>query len=291
MNLAGKNVAVLGVADESSIAWGIARAFCEHGARVTIGQQQKYFSRVRLLLREFPAIRAANCDVTREAEVAAFFEMFRNDPLDVLVHSIAFGPPEIFTEYPSQVTAGAFAETLDVSAHSLARVIGHAKPWLNDWASVMTLSFQASVRALTLYGMMGVAKAALESLVRYLALELGRRRIRVNAISPGMVETLAGVGEVLAFLRNPDALARQKGRILAAAVEEVRAAEGSADELQLAQAAWRRIQQGVAALCPIEATVSREDVAGCALFLGSDYSRKITGQVIHVDCGLSSRSL
>jgi len=288
--LDGKNVVVLGVADESSIAWGIAKAFAAHRARVMIGYQQRFFSRVRLLLERSPAIRGCRCDVTNEAELGTFFEPFSGDPIDVLVHSIAYAPPEVFTKLPSEVSAEARERTMAVSALSLSRVIRFAKPALAPWSSVITMSFQASSRAVPAYGMMGVAKSALESLVRYLALELGRDRIRVNAISPGPVETLAGYGEIMAVSGDPESLKRQRGSAMEAfrKADEQTAGMAHSRGPEWLQAVARNVQNAVAAQCAIQETVSKEDVAGCALFLGSRLSSKITGQVIHVDCGLSS---
>jgi enoyl-[acyl-carrier protein] reductase I len=292
MGLEGKNVVVLGVADESSIAWGIAKAFADHGARVNIGYQQKFFSRVRLLMLENPAVQGDRCDVLKDDEMTAFFERFRQNPIDVLVHAIAFGPTELFTEYPSNVGLDAFLQSINVSAHSLIKVVHYAKPFLREWGSVITLTYQASERAEPGYGLMGVAKSALESMVRYLAFELGASKIRVNAVSPGPIETVAALGILGAFLRSPEALDRQRGNIFRTALEKARQQGGFPDEITLLKAAWKNFQHQVAEKCPIEATVSKEDAAQCALFLGSDYSRKITGQVIHVDCGFStSRSL
>lgn len=286
--LEGKNTVVLGIADESSIAWGIARAFAEQGAHVYAGYQQKFFSRVRLLIRDFPSIQAERCDVVKDDEVSAFFNRFHDRPIHAMVHAIAFGPPEIFTEYPSDVSPEAFEQTLDISAYSLLKVARHAKPYLADWASLMTISFQAAERAVSMYGMMGVAKSALESIVRYLAIELGPRRIRVNAISPGVIETLSATGEVLALIENPQALERQRSQLLRNMLGRVRQAMDRADVLAPAKEGWRSYQASLAQYSAIEERISKEDVAGCALFLASDYSRKITGQVFKVDCGLSS---
>lgn len=290
--LQGKTVAVLGVADESSIAWAIADTLARHGARVHIGYQQRFFSRVRLLLRDRPEIGGSRCDVVDDAELEAFFGQFREDNLDVLVHAIAYGAPETFTTPPSDVSREAFGTTLEISAHSLARVAGYAKPVLREWASVIALTFQASDRAMPFYGTMGVAKSALESLVRYLAVELGERRVRVNAISPGPIETLAALGITLAFARHPSSLARRRGRL----VEEGMAAAAAqgytqADEAAYASAVWRHVEEAFAIRSPIPETITKEDVAGCALFLASDHARKITGQVIHVDCGFSTAFL
>jgi len=292
MGLEGKNVVVLGVADESSIAWGITKAFADHGARVHIGYQQKFFSRVRLLMLENPTIQGERCDVLNDVEMTAFFERFRQSPIDVLVHAIAFAPTELFTEYPSNVGLEAFSQSLSISAHSLCKVVRYAKPFLRDWASVMTLTYQASERAEPGYGLMGVAKSALESLVRYLSFELGSKKVRVNAISPGPIETVAALGILAAFLKTPEALDRQRGNIFRNALEKAKEKGPFSDEFAYLRAAWKEFQAEVAKKCPIEETVSKEDAAQCALFLGSDYARKITGQVIHVDCGFStSRSL
>ena len=287
MGLEGKTVVVLGVADESSLAWAIAKRFAEHGAHVFIGYQQKFFSRVRLLLLENPAVKGDRCDVLKDEEVTSFFAKFQSNPIDVLVHAIAFAPSEMFTDPPSDTTAEAFSQSLNISAHSLCKAVKFAKPSLRDWGSVITLTYQASERAEASYGLMGVAKSALESAVRYLALELGGRKIRVNAVSAGPVETVAATGIMAAFLRNPQALDRQRARVFQAAIDMARA-EGAPDDLALAKSAWKHFQEIVAQRCAIEECISKEDVADCALFLASDYSRKITGQIVHVDCGLST---
>jgi enoyl-[acyl-carrier protein] reductase I len=289
--LEGRRAAVLGVADGSSIAWGIATAFAAEGALVTVGYQQRFFSRVRLLLREWPGIEGERCDVLSDTELEAFFSRFDESGLDVVVHAVAFAPPEAFTAPPSEVSDEGFAKTLAVSAQSLARVVRFAAPRLRESGSVITLSFQASERAVPLYGLMGVAKSALESLARYLAVELGERRIRVNVISPGPIETLAALGVILAFSRDPDAVARQRGTIEREALERVRKSAEAGDEIARATVAWHAVQQGFARRCAIPDVVTKEDVAGCALFLASDHARLITGQVIHVDAGLSATLL
>ena len=287
--LEGRRAAVLGVADGSSIAWGIATALAAEGAVVTVGYQQRFFSRVRLLLREWPAIEGERCDVLSDAELESFFSRFDETGLDVVVHAVAFASPEVITAAPSDVSDAAFAETVAVSAQSLARVVRFAGPRLRESGSVITLSFQASERAVPLYGLMGVAKSALESLVRYLAIELGERRIRVNVISPGPLETLAALGVILAFARDPAAVTRQRGTLERKALEHVRGDEG--DELSRATVAWDELREGFARRSAIPDVVTKEDVAGCALFLASDHARMITGQVIHVDGGLSATLL
>jgi enoyl-[acyl-carrier protein] reductase I len=289
MNLQGRNVVVLGVADETSIGWAIARAFHANGASVWIGYQQKYFSRVHALLRQFPEVQGQRCDVTDAAEMQAFFERFHAAPIDVLVHAVAYAPPVLFTSPPSAAPAEAFAQSQHISALSLATAVHEAKPYLREWGSIMTLSFQASERAEPMYGLMGVAKAALESLVRYLALELGSMKVRVNAISPGPIETPAATGILMAFIADPEALRHLRNDVVHAAIRSARQELGDqADPVDCAQAAWRHVQEGFAYRSAIREAVSAQDVADCALFLGSDYSRKITGQVVRVDCGLSA---
>jgi len=291
LGLTGKKVVVLGVADESSIAWGIARAFAAHGARVTIGYQQRFFSRVRLLLKDCPEISGARCDVLNQEELAAFFAPFQSSAIDILVHSIAYAPAEVFTRPPSEVEVAALDQMMDISAVSLLRVIRVAKLALRPWSSVMTMSFQAAGRAFPAYGLMGVAKSALESLVRYLALELGKDRIRVNAISPGPVETLAAYGEMLAISNDAEAVERIRGDLVKGAFREANeqvAGRAEPRGLEWLQAVETHVRRTFAVRSAIEESVSKEDVAGCALFLGSRLSTKITGQVIHVDAGLSS---
>ena len=245
MGLEGKNVVVLGVADESSLAWAITKRFAEHGARVFIGYQQKFFSRVRLLLLDNPAIQGDRCDVLKDEEITNFFGRFRDIPIDVLVHGIAFAPGEMFTEPPSETSADGFCQSLTISAHSLCKVVRFAKPSMRNWSSVITLTYQASERAEASYGLMGVAKAALEASTRYLAYDLGPKRIRVNCISAGPVNTLAARG-------------------IAGFTEMLKHYEGHS---------------------PLKRNVLPEELGATGLFLAGDGAAAITGQVIYVDCG------
>ncbi|MEL7449738.1 MAG: SDR family oxidoreductase [Pseudomonadota bacterium] len=293
MQLQNKNAVVLGVADESSIAWAIAQRLMENGANVYIGFQQKFFSRVRLLLQQYPQVQGQRCDVLNDEELAAFFAQFADKPVDILVHGIAYGPPDVFTSPPSSVTAPDFETTLTISTHSLLKVSGAAKPYLRDWASIMTLTYQASEHASPFYGMMGVAKAALESCVRYLAIEMGQQRARVNAISPGPIETPAALGEMLAFLRDPEALETPAGAVLRSAVAAMKNDPEMMNEPDnvKAKALWNVVQTRVAGECALPEFITQDDVADCALFLSSDLSRKITGQVIRIDGGMSTSRL
>ena len=287
--LTGKTAVVLGVADRESLAWAIARNLMLAGATVVIGYQHKFFSRVNLLLKEEPSIRGQRCDILNPDELEEFFQKLKENGLDVLVHSIAFGPISIFASPPSEVSAADFSETLEISAHSLAKVVRYAKPFLNPTASVITLSFQASQRAMPLYGMMGVAKAALESLVRYLAIELGRTGVRVNAVSAGPVETLAALSEIIALKRNPNALTQITDPGLRQVFEKMTATLGQdGDEMEFAKACWRTIQEKFAQKSALPEILSADDVAQAVLFFASDASKRITGQILNVDCGYSA---
>jgi len=292
-SLAGKTAVVLGVADRESLAWSIARTLQQQGAQVKVGYQQKFFSRVRKLLEETqitdPQINGQKCDVLNPDELALFFQPYDSQGLDILVHAIAYGPPAVFTELPSDIHSSDFSETLEISTHSLAKVVHYARPYLKPWASVITLTFQASQRALPMYGMMGVAKAALESLVRYLALELGKDRIRVNAISAGPIETLASLSEVIAFQRSPEAIKKLPDGLLKSLMEKSSLKE--TDEFQSAKFYWEKIQDEFAKRSPIPEKLVAEDIAQSVLFFSSESSRKITGQVLNVDCGFSSCQL
>jgi enoyl-[acyl-carrier protein] reductase I len=286
-SLAGRTAAVLGVADRDSIAWTIARALKDAGANVIIGYQQKFLSRVKVLLDEEPSIRGQRCDVLNPVELESFFKQFQDTGLDLLVHSVAYGAPNTFTDYPSQVSSLDFTETLEVSSHSLAKVVRFSKPYLKPWSSIITMTFQASQRAMPMYGMMGVAKAALESMVRYLAVELGSERIRINAISAGPVETLAALSEVIAFQRNPEAQKKLSpeyqnkfSRHFPDSPER--------DELKCARACWNEIQNDFAQRSPIPERLAARDIANCALFFACDASKKVTGQILNVDCGFSA---
>jgi enoyl-[acyl-carrier protein] reductase I len=298
MSVTGKTVAVLGVADRESIAWHVACQLDEAGARVVVGYQQRFYSRVRLLLQERPSIQGQRADVLDGDELDAFFAhpAFAGGQLDGLVHSVAYGPPSVFSKPPSEVNVRDFTETLDISAHSLSRVVRHARPVLKAGGSVVTLSFLAAQRAMPLYGMMGVAKSALESLVRYLAVELGRDRIRCNVVSPGPIETLAALSELVALKRDPTALERLPSvrlrEMLARHGMDLStlkpSAEPSEEDLAFARRVWREVQQEFADRSPIHDTVTAQDVADTVAFLLSDGSRKMTGQVLMVDCGFSS---
>jgi enoyl-[acyl-carrier protein] reductase I len=246
--LAGKRVAVFGVANEQSIAWHVARGLKLAGAEIHLGYQQRFRSRVLQLLdeAEIQPEGLVRCDVTDASEVEAVFAQI-GAPLHGLIHSIAFAAPESFDRPIHENAAEDFGRALEVSAYSLLQLTRHALPYLAPEASVVAMTYLGSQRVVPGYRLMGVAKAALEATVRELAVELGPRGVRVNAISAGPVRTLA-----------------------AAAVPEL-------DALLLRYAD----------IAPLRCTIDPADIADLATFLVSDGSRRLTGQVLFLDAGFS----
>jgi enoyl-[acyl-carrier protein] reductase I len=247
ISLKGKRVLVFGVASESSIAWSIAQTMAEAGAKIVLGYQFKFRSRVMQLVKDQDWIEAwLPCDLTKEEEVKEFFDQLPGRA-DVLVHAVAYADPSTFRKPIMMASDTEFGDALTISAYSLLRLVRFAMPKLNDNASIMTLSYLAAVRPVPNYRVMGVAKAALEAVVRESAFAVGPRGIRVNAISAGPIRTLA-----------------------ASAI-----------------AGFDGILDFVKANAPLRENVTQKDVAGTSVFLASDLSRRITGQTIYVDSGYS----
>jgi enoyl-[acyl-carrier protein] reductase I len=247
--LAGKNGIVFGVANKRSIAWACAQALAGAGANLAFTYQTE---RLRGNVEELSATLGgepllAQCDVQKPEEVEATFRAVgeRFGRLDFLIHSLAYAPKEALENEFVQTTREAFVTALDISAYSLAALARAAQPLMTDGGSVVSMTYYGAEKVMPGYNVMGVAKAALEASTRYLASDLGRHNIRVNAISAGPINTLAarGVGNLSGMLRHH--------------------AEHS----------------------PLRRNVEAREVGGAALFLCSDLSSAITGEVIHVDCG------
>ena len=248
IDLKGKTALVFGVASDTSIAWSIAQSFASAGARVVLGYQFKFRSRILQLVKDVPWVASAKpCDLTKEDEVRAFFDELPM-PIDALVHAVAYADPATFRKPIVMTTDAEFAEALNVSAFSLLRLLRFALPKMNDGGSVTTLSYLGAVRTVPSYKVMGIAKAALEAVVREAAAAVGPRGIRVNAISAGPVKTLAA-GAIPGF-------------------------DGILDHVEKS--------------APLRVNITQEDVAGAALFLASDLSRRITAQTLYVDSGYSA---
>lgn len=204
IDLQGKNGLVLGVTNQRSIAWAIAQRMAEAGARLAYSYQGE---RLRPALEKLTANQQdavlAECDVQHDEQIDTLFETVEREmgKLDFVVHSLAFAPPETFSNPFLQTGREDWRTAMDVSAYSLVAVAQRAAPLMTDGGSITTLTYLAAERVVPHYNMMGVAKAALEASMRYLAYELGPRGIRVNAISAGPVRTvaarsIAGFGEM-----------------------------------------------------------------------------------------------
>ena len=250
MILNGKKALIFGVANDRSIAYGVAKAFKEHGASVAFNYPGDAIrKRVDPLCVELGGDFTFPCDVTKDDEIEAAVDTVREKwgQVDILVHSVAYAQQEDLKGRFVDTSRVGFALALNVSTFSLAALCKGFEPLFTAEASVMTMSYLGAERVITSYNVMGVAKAALEASVRYLAADLGPQGIRVNAISAGPVRTLAASG-ITGF----------KGFL---PIVEERA--------------------------PLKRNITLEDVAGTAVYLGSSLSSGVTGEVIHVDNGFS----
>lgn len=248
--LDGRRALIFGVANDHSIAWGIAKALHAEGAVLGLSSVESLLERrVRPLARQLDIAFVEPCDVTDDAQIARVFDRWRemHGDLDILVHALAFANREDLDGRFVDTSRGGFHLALDVSTYSLTVLTRDALPLLRPGASIMTLTYLGAERAVPHYNVMGVAKAALEASVRYLAADLGPRGIRVNAISAGPVRTLAATG--VAGFRDMYARFRDTA--------------------------------------PLRQNITLDDVAGTAVWLASDLSSAVTGEVVHVDGGYS----
>ncbi len=239
---------VFGVANKRSIAWACASACGEHGAKQAFTYQgERLKENVEKLAGELEDSLVIPCDVTDQASVDAAFEAVekRYGRLDYLIHSIAFAPKEALEGEFVTTTREAFRTALEVSAFSLTQVSLAASRLMTDGGSIVTMSYYGAEKVVQSYNVMGVAKAALESSVRYLAADLGKNNIRVNAISAGPINTLSARG------------VKNMGSLLGMVGEKA----------------------------PLKRNVTVAEVGNTALFLVSDLSTGITGETIYVDCG------
>jgi enoyl-[acyl-carrier protein] reductase I len=246
--LENKTALVLGVANKWSLAFAIAQAYVREGARLLLtyqGERQK--ETVEELGRELGAARIWNCDVTQEEELAQLVESLKAEgaPLDAVVHSIAFANREDLSRPFVETSRAGYLLAQEVSSFSLVAVARAVAPLMTAGGAILTLTYLGSVRVIPNYNVMGVAKAALEASVRYLASDLGPQKIRVNAISAGPVKTTS--------------------------------ARGVKD--------FTTILDKVAAHAPLRRNTDPAEVADAAVFLASDLGRGVTGNVVYVDCG------
>lgn len=215
MMLENKFGAVFGVANKRSIAWACAQACAEQGARLAFNYQgERLKENVEKLTADMPDAMLAPCDVTNEEEVAAFFERIKNEfgRLDFLIHSIAFAPREALEGEFAGTSREAFLKAMEISAFSLPQLAQAARPLMTEGGSIVTMTYYGAEKVVQKYNVMGVAKAALEASTRYLAADLGKENIRVNAISAGPIKTLAsagvGISEMLKYVQEKAPLKR-----------------------------------------------------------------------------------
>ncbi len=246
--MAGKKGLIVGVANDHSIAWGIARVLNRHGAELAFTYQgQALEKRVRPLAESLDSRIVMQCDVEDEPSVGAVFDALTREwrELDFVVHAVAYSDKEELKGQYVNTTRQNFARTLDVSCYSFTAMARRAVPLMPNGGSLLSLTFSGAERVVPNYNVMGVAKAALEASVRYLAVDLGPRKIRVNAISAGPMRTLAG------------------------------SAIGGAKHILK----WSQEN------APLQHTPSLDDIGGAALYLLSDLSKSVTGEIHHVDSG------
>ncbi|GLR80582.1 enoyl-[acyl-carrier-protein] reductase [NADH] 1 [Azospirillum oryzae] len=246
--MAGKRGLIMGVANDRSIAWGIASTLAQHGAELAFTYQgDALLKRVKPLAEQVGAKLVLPCDVTDEASIDATFAAIEKEwgGLDFVVHAIAFSDKSELDGLYLDTTRANFLRTMDISCYSFTAVAQRAVPLMKDGGSLLTLSYYGAERVMPHYNVMGVAKAALEASVRYLAVDLGGRNIRVNAISAGPIKTLAasGIGDFRYILK------------------------------------WNELN------APLKRNVTIQEVGGAGLFLMSDLGSGVTGEVMHVDSG------
>ena len=249
--MAGKRGLVLGVANDHSIAWGIAQALHDQGAALAFTYQNEAFAkRVVPLAESMGAETVLPCDVEDDAALDATFAALvaRWGGLDFVVHSLAYSAKEELNARYVETTRANFARTLDVSCYSFTAVARRAAALMPDGGAMIALTYMGAERVMPYYNVMGVAKAALEASVRYLAADLGQEGIRVNAISAGPIKTLAasGIGDFRYILK------------------------------------WNEYNS------PLKRNVTIEDVGKSALYLLSDLASGVTGEIHFVDAGFST---
>jgi enoyl-[acyl-carrier protein] reductase I len=246
--MAGKRGLVLGVANNRSIAWGITKAATDQGAEVALTfQGEAIRKRVEPLAKEIGSKLVLPCDVTDKSSVDRVFAAIEKEwgALDFLVHAVAFSDKEQLDGRYVDTSEENFTQTLLISCYSFTALARRAEPLMKEGGSLLTLTYYGAEKVMPHYNVMGVAKAALEASVRYLAVDLGKNKIRVNAISAGPIKTLA--------------------------------ASGIADFRYILK--WNEYN------APLRRTVSIEDIGNGALYLLSDLGRGVTGEILHIDAG------
>jgi enoyl-[acyl-carrier protein] reductase I len=246
--LSGKTALIFGVANERSIAWGITKAFQEHGATIGLSYAGEVLERrVRPLAESIGCTFVEPCDVTSDEQIQAVADraVEKFGTIDVLVHAVAFAGRELLTGPYYNTDREGFHRTMDISVYSFTALARAFQPHLNPGGALLTLTYYGAEKVSPHYNVMGVAKAALEASVRYLAYDLGRQAVRVNAISAGPVRTLAAAGV----------------------------------------SGFKTMYRHFSEIAPLHQNITPEDVGSAAVFLCSDLASKTTGEVLFVDAG------
>jgi enoyl-[acyl-carrier protein] reductase I len=248
--LAGKRGVIFGVANERSIAWAISRALRDEGAELAFTfAGETLEKRVRPLAEGIGSRIILPCDVTKDREVEEVFQTLERDwgGLDILIHAVAYAAKEDLSNPYLQTTREGFHLALEVSSYSLVVLARHAARLMGEGGSLLTLTYIGAEKVVPHYNVMGVAKAALEASVRYLAYDLGPKKIRVNGISAGPIRTLAASGI----------------------------------------SGFKEMLHHASERAPLKRNIDAEEVGRAALFLVSDLASAVTGEVLHVDAGYS----
>ncbi len=248
MLMQGKKGLIMGVANERSIAWGIAQTLANHGASIALTYQTDALKkRVEPLAKSINSDILIPCDVAESKSMENAFDALANrwDNIDFLVHGIGFSNKDELRGKYYNTTEENFNQTMNISCYSFTEACRLVEPLMNNKGSILTLTYYGSEQVMPHYNVMGVAKAALEASVRYLAVDLGEKNVRVNAISAGPIKTLAasGIGDFRFILK------------------------------------WNELN------APLKRNVNQNDVGNAALYLLSDLGSAVTGEIQHVDCG------
>lgn len=246
--LEGKRALVFGVANDHSIAWGIAKTMHEHGAELAFSYAAEPLERrVRPLAESVGSDFVEECDVSKDEDIEAVFARAKEElgTIDILVHAIAFAEREDLKGAFYETSREGFKKAMDISVYSFAALARAALPMMPEGGSMLTMTYYGSEKVAPNYNVMGVAKAALEATTRYLAADLGPEGIRVNALSAGPVRTLSAAGV----------------------------------------SGFKRLYRQFADMAPLQRNITIEDIGGAATWLASDLSSAVTGEVLFVDAG------
>ncbi len=244
----GKKGIVMGIANDKSLAWGIAKTLAEHGAKMVFSYQSEVlYKRVKPLADSLGNVEMIECDVSNDESVKLLFQTLgkKFGKIDFIVHAIAYSDKEELTGKYVNTSRINFINTMDISCYSFTSVCQYASEYLNDGSSLLTLTYLGAERVMPHYNVMGVAKAALEASIKYLAVDFGDRNIRVNGISAGPVKTLAasGIDDFRYILK------------------------------------WNQYNS------PLKRNTTIEDVGGTGVFLLSGLASGVTGEIVHTDSG------